>query len=165
MRVSYYCAITLLAASAFIGCKKEEATIKVDSTATAPAPAPAATATKSGDTVITPSGLKYIDSKVGTGAQPNVGQTVTVNYTGMLPHGKKFDSNEDPNFHHTEPFTTQIGTGAVIKGWDEGIGSMHVGGKRRLIIPANLGYGAQGYPPDIPPDATLIFDVELLAVK
>lgn len=121
--------------------------------------------TMHGDTVVTPSGLKYIDTKVGTGAMPKAQQTITVNYTGMLTNGQKFDSNVDPAFHHVEPFSTPIGVGMVIKGWDEGMMSMKVGGKRRLIIPSDLAYGPSGMPPTIPPSATLIFDVELLGVK
>lgn len=120
---------------------------------------------KHGDTVITVSGLEYIDLKKGSGAMPKKGQTITVNYTGKLMSGKTFDSNVDPNFHHVEPFSTAIGVGQVIPGWDEGMMTMHVGGKRRLIIPGNLAYGPRGMPPTIPPNATLIFDVELLKVQ
>lgn len=111
--------------------------------------------------VTTPSGLKYIDEVVGTGAQPTKGQTVKVHYTGTLSDGKKFDSSKDRN----QPFETQIGVGMVIPGWDEGIMSMKVGGKRKLIIPSQLGYGERGAGGVIPPNATLIFDVELLDVK
>ncbi|MBS1904399.1 MAG: FKBP-type peptidyl-prolyl cis-trans isomerase [Bacteroidetes bacterium] len=120
---------------------------------------------KHGDTTITPSGLMYIDKKVGTGAQPKVGQTITVNYIGQLTDGKIFDANTGPSAKHKEPFKTAIGVGRVIKGWDEGMLSMKVGGKRRLIVPSNLGYGEQGMGADIPPNSTLIFDVELLGVE
>lgn len=115
--------------------------------------------------VATSSGLQIIDTKIGTGAQPRAGQTVTVHYTGWLyvngAKGKKFDSSVDRN----EPFQFPIAQGRVIRGWDEGVGSMKVGGKRTLIIPPQLGYGARGAGSDIPPNATLIFDVELLGVK
>ena len=110
--------------------------------------------------ITTPSGLKYSDEVVGTGPEPKKGQIVTVHYTGMLTNSKKFDSSVDRN----EPFEFQIGIGEVIKGWDEGVLTMKVGGKRRLTIPAELGYGSRGAGGVIPPNATLIFDVELLAV-
>jgi peptidylprolyl isomerase len=115
--------------------------------------------------VTTPSGLRIIDVKPGTGPVPQAGQTVTVNYTGWLfvdgKKGKKFDSSLDRN----EPFSFTIGQGQVIKGWDEGLATMHVGGKRTLIIPPDLGYGASGAGGDIPPGATLIFDIDLISVK
>lgn len=109
--------------------------------------------------VTTPSGLRYIDEVVGTGESPKQGQQITVHYTGTLENGTKFDSSVDRG----QPYTFRIGTGVVIKGWDEGIITMKVGGKRRLIVPANLAYGAAGRP-GIPPNATLFFDVELLGV-
>jgi peptidylprolyl isomerase len=110
--------------------------------------------------VTTSSGLKYVDLVEGTGASPQPGKTVSVNYTGTLENGTKFDSSYD----HGQPLEFQIGTGAVIKGWDEGLMTMKVGGKRKLIVPPRLGYGprAQG---NIPPNSTLIFEVELLNVK
>jgi peptidylprolyl isomerase len=115
--------------------------------------------------VTTPDGLRIIDTKVGTGPVPHAGQTVTVNYTGWLyvdgKKGKKFDSSLDRG----QPFSFTLGQGQVIKGWDEGVATMHVGGKRTLIIPPDLGYGASGAGSDIPPGATLIFDIDLLSVK
>ena len=115
--------------------------------------------------VTTPSGLRIIDVKPGTGPMPKAGQTVTVNYTGWLfvdgKKSKKFDSSVDRG----EPFSFTIGQGQVIKGWDEGVATMHVGGQRTLIIPPDLGYGARGAGGVIPPDATLIFDVDLLGTK
>ena len=114
-----------------------------------------------GGEVTTPSGLKYVDEVVGTGESPKQGQMVTVHYTGTLESGKKFDSS----FDHGQPFEFQIGVGRVIRGWDEGVMTMKVGGKRRLIIPPQLGYGARGAGDVIPPNATLIFEVELLGVK
>lgn len=106
----------------------------------------------------TPSGLAYTDLKAGTGPSPISGKMVKVHYTGWLESGKKFDSSVDRG----EPFAFQIGTGQVIPGWDEGVMSMKVGGKRKLIIPSNLGYGSAGAGGAIPPNATLIFEVELL---
>ncbi|HEX8952107.1 MAG TPA: FKBP-type peptidyl-prolyl cis-trans isomerase [Polyangia bacterium] len=112
------------------------------------------------ETVTTSSGLQYIDEKVGDGAAPQKGKRVTVHYTGTLTDGKKFDSSRDRG----QPFKFVIGVGQVIAGWDEGVMSMKVGGKRKLIIPANLGYGARGAGGVIPPNAELHFDVELLGV-
>jgi peptidylprolyl isomerase len=124
-----------------------------------------ASAQTAGKTMTTPSGLQIIDSKVGTGATPKPGQTCVMHYTGWLyedgKKGKKFDSSVDRN----EPFEFPIGQRKVIAGWDEGVASMKVGGKRTLIIPPALGYGARGAGGVIPPNATLIFDVELLDVK
>ena len=115
--------------------------------------------------VTTPSGLKYIDTQAGTGPSPKTGQTCVMHYTGWLyengKKGAKFDSSVDRG----QPFEFPIGTGRVIKGWDEGVATMKVGGKRTLIIPPELGYGARGAGNVIPPNATLMFDVELLAIK
>jgi peptidylprolyl isomerase len=110
-------------------------------------------------TVTTASGLKYTDVKVGTGASPVKGKQVKVHYTGTLENGKQFDSSVGK-----APFTFVIGVGQVIPGWDEGVMGMKVGGKRKLIIPSKLGYGAAGAGGVIPPNATLLFDVELLDV-
>jgi peptidylprolyl isomerase len=113
------------------------------------------------DAVTTPSGLKYVDEVVGEGDAPEKGKKVKVHYTGTLTSGKKFDSSVDRG----QPFEFTIGIGQVIRGWDEGVMGMKVGGKRQLIIPSDLGYGARGAPPAIPPNAELIFDVELLGVR
>ncbi len=111
--------------------------------------------------VTTPSGLKYIDQVVGTGEVAVAGKTANVHYTGWLENGKKFDSSVDRG----QPFSFPLGTGRVIKGWDEGVQGMKVGGKRKLTIPSDLGYGSRGAGGVIPPNATLIFDVELLGVR
>jgi peptidylprolyl isomerase len=111
--------------------------------------------------VTTSSGLKYIELKEGDGVTPQKGQTVVVHYTGTLEDGTKFDSSRDRG----KPFSFKIGVGQVIKGWDEGLSTMKVGGRRQLIIPSELGYGERGAGNVIPPYATLIFDVELLEVN
>ena len=108
-----------------------------------------------------PNGMEFIDIQVGAGDQALAGKLVTVHYTGWLTDGKKFDSSRDRN----RPFDFQLGAGNVIRGWDEGVQGMRVGGQRRLIIPPSLGYGQRGAPGAIPPNATLIFDVELLKVQ
>jgi FKBP-type peptidyl-prolyl cis-trans isomerase FkpA len=124
--------------------------------------APSAQATSSVDKLV------VIDQKVGTGIEAKPGMSVTVQYTGWLyddsakdKHGTKFDSSRD----HGEPFTFTLGAGQVIEGWDQGVAGMKVGGKRTLLIPASLGYGARGAGRDIPPNASLVFDVELLDAK
>lgn len=118
-----------------------------------------------GKMITTPTGLKYLDEQVGTGAEAVKGKLVSVHYTGWLDaagaKGKKFDSSRDRN----EPFMFPLGAGQVIPGWDQGVAGMKVGGKRTLFIPAVLGYGSRGAGGDIPPNANLIFDVELLGVK
>jgi FKBP-type peptidyl-prolyl cis-trans isomerase len=115
----------------------------------------------SGREVTTASGLRYVDQAVGTGDMAVAGKTVTVHYTGWLENGRKFDSSVDRG----KPFSFPLGAGQVIKGWDEGVAGMKVGGKRKLTIPSNLGYGTRGAGGVIPPNATLIFDVELLGVR
>ena len=124
-----------------------------------------AAAQAAGTTMTTPSGLKIQDSKVGTGATPKAGQICVMHYTGWLyengTKGKKFDSSVDRG----QPFEFPLGQRRVIGGWDEGVATMKVGGKRTLIIPPELGYGARGAGGVIPPNATLMFDVELLGVQ
>jgi peptidylprolyl isomerase len=124
--------------------------------------APVADSTDSNDAMITTeSGLQYIDLVEGTGAIPQAGQTVVVHYVGTLENGTQFDSSRDRN----RPFSFRLGAGQVIRGWDEGLSTMRVGGRRQLIIPPDLGYGARGAGGVIPPNATLIFDVELLRIS
>ena len=110
---------------------------------------------------VSASGLEYEDLVEGTGVTPQAGQTAVVHYTGTLTNGKKFDSSKDRG----QPFSFPLGAGHVIKGWDQGVVGMQVGGQRTLIIPPELGYGARGAGGVIPPNATLVFDVELLDVK
>ncbi len=139
---------------------------------TAPAPAdqkappPAAAEKKESKMIKTASGLQYEDTVVGTGESPKAGQTCVMNYTGWLwengKKGKKFDSSYDRG----QPFTFPLGQGRVIKGWDEGVATMKVGGKRTLLIPPQLGYGSRGVGNGlIPPNSTLLFEVELLGIK
>jgi len=110
--------------------------------------------------ITTASGLQYVDETIGDGEEPIAGQNVKVHYTGTFLDGRKFDSSRD----RSQPFNFIIGKGQVIKGWDEGVLTMKVGGRRILTIPAHLGYGASGAGGVIPPNATLLFDVELLGV-
>jgi peptidylprolyl isomerase len=125
----------------------------------------AMTASASAETITTPSGLQYRDEVVGTGPEPKAGQKVSVHYTGWLDDGgkpgKKFDSSRDRG----TPFSFTLGAGQVIAGWDTGVATMKVGGKRTLIIPPDQGYGPRGAGGVIPPNATLIFDVELLGAR
>src|SRR6266852_8397658 len=129
--------VCLLAGLAFADEKKDEKVIKTDS------------------------GLQYVELKEGDGAAAKKDDTVEVHYTGWLKDGKKFDSSVD----RKQPFSFKLGVGKVIKGWDEGVAGMKVGGKRKLIIPSELGYGKTGAGKDIPPDSELIFEVELLKIK
>jgi FKBP-type peptidyl-prolyl cis-trans isomerase FkpA len=131
------------------------------SACSASVPSPSTSASAGGAEVTMPDGLKYTDDTVGTGAEAQSGKTVVVHYTGWLADGTKFDSSRDRN----QPFSFPLGSGQVIKGWDEGVAGMKVGGKRTLTIPPALGYGARGAGGVIPPNATLKFEVELLDVK
>jgi FKBP-type peptidyl-prolyl cis-trans isomerase FkpA len=154
VRLHRFLALTLvsLAVAASVACSQT-----TPSTTAAPqnAPAPASKEITMAD------GLKYTDDQVGTGTEAQAGKTVSVHYTGWLLDGTKFDSSKDRN----QPFSFPLGSGQVIKGWDEGVAGMKVGGKRTLVIPPDLGYGARGAGGVIPPNATLKFEVELLDVK
>jgi len=158
--------LVALAVLAVAGCKENGSTTSSSSaegSSTSTPPAVSSTpaeGTASGD-IVTRSGLRYRDDVVGQGAEATNGRQVSVLYTGTLVNGTQFDSNQD----RTHPLQFVLGAGRVIEGWEEGIKGMKVGGRRHLVIPSNLGYGAQGYPPDIPGNATLIFDVELLDVR
>jgi peptidylprolyl isomerase len=155
--------VTMLAA--FPGCQSQEEEAPAateDETAAEPPTAGGPTEIAEADIITTPSGLKYVDLVEGTGASPEVGETAVVHYTGWLTDGKKFDSSVDRG----QPFTFPVGQQRVIKGWDEGVATMKVGGKRQLRVPPELGYGERGAGGGlIPPNAELIFDVELLDIK
>ena len=166
--------LAVIAGLALAGCqqtstteKSSTATTNTAATGTSATSEPAAgtPATTSGATEgqerTLPGGLKVTDIKVGSGPMAETGSTVAVHYTGWLMDGTKFDSSLDRG----DPIVFQLGAGRVIKGWEEGLKGMRVGGKRKLTIPTSMGYGAQGYPPVIPPDATLQFEVELMNVK
>lgn len=140
-----------------LGCGGGESGSTQQPAATTPETAPAIDSTA---LTVTPTGLRYEDLVVGSGAEANPGDTVTVEYTGWLLNGPKFDSSIDRG----ETFSFALGGGHVILGWEEGVAGMKVGGRRRLVIPPDLAYGAAGRPPSIPPNSTLVFDVELLGV-
>jgi peptidylprolyl isomerase len=148
--------VLMVAAALTFGCRKGS-----DQVSSAPG-TPGDKASAMDETMQkTASGLQYVDIKEGTGASPKTGQTAVVHYTGWLVDGKKFDSSKDRG----QPFTFAVGRGQVIKGWDEGVATMKVGGVRKLIIPPELGYGARGAGGVIPPNATLTFEVELLEIR
>jgi peptidylprolyl isomerase len=157
--------LILTTAACLAACSKpatEQATATTPAATTttaAPAPAGGDTFAMPANLQTTPSGLKYSIDQPGTGAQPKSGQTVSVHYTGWLTDGTKFDSSRGGS-----PLEFAVGQGQVIKGWDEGVGAMKVGEKRTLVIPPDLGYGAGGSGP-IPPNATLVFKVELVGVR
>ncbi len=164
MRTTAYL-LAALAVLALAGCQEGKSTSTTTTTTTAApetakAPAPAETPAAANE-VTTSSGLKYQDLVVGNGPLAESGSTVTVNYTGWLTDGTKFDSSVDRD----QPFQFKLGAGQVIKGWDEGVAGMKIGGVRRLVIPPSLGYGAAGAGGVIPPNATLVFEVQLLAVQ
>jgi peptidylprolyl isomerase len=150
-KISMFLGMCLLGAAALVSCSSTKST--------------SGSGSKSSNVVTTASGLQYIDEVVGNGPLPQTGQRVTVNYTGKLTDGTVFDSNMLPEFGHVEPFQFALGKSQVIKGWDEGLASMHVGGKRHLIIPSNLAYGAQAVGDKIKANSTLEFDVELLKAE
>ena len=164
--MKWYLAVALLALFV-VGCTQAAPTLRptpqptIQPTSQPTAQPPAALSIDPANTITTASGLQYEDLKVGTGEAASAGAEVSVHYTGWLENGTKFDSSLDGG----RPFTFPLGGGRVIKGWDEGVANMRVGGKRRLIIPADLAYGDRSPSPQIPPGSTLVFDVELLAVR
>ena len=168
-RFALLVALTLVLA----GCNESQTSTTTTGSSTAPtggssdaaAPAtPAADATPApaGETgeITMPNGLKYVDLVTGGGAEAKTGDQVSVHYTGVFPDGVEFDSSRGG-----EPYAFRLGAGSVIRGWDEGIKGMRVGGRRKLTVPPPLAYGERGYPPVIPPNATLVFDVELVGVR
>lgn len=153
------------ASIAFIAMLVVSAGLRAQNSSTSAAAKPPAKSTKAGGVqpwITTGSGLKYQDLVAGKGPQPKQGDDILVNYTGRLQNGKVFDSSLSPG---RTPFELHLGRGEVIPGWDQGLATMHVGGKRRLVIPPNLAYGAAGAGGVIPPNATLTFDVELLKIR
>ncbi|MBL7033908.1 MAG: FKBP-type peptidyl-prolyl cis-trans isomerase [Candidatus Delongbacteria bacterium] len=160
--------IALLAAGLLVACSdKKSETTSTTAEVAQPKEKPVTLTTPSGDipalpeaadTITTASGLQYVDILVGEGSSPAAGNMVSVHYTGWLTSGRKFDSSVDRN----QPFKFKLGAGQVIKGWDEGVATMKRGSQRRLILPPQLGYGERGAGGVIPPNATLVFDVQLI---
>jgi FKBP-type peptidyl-prolyl cis-trans isomerase FkpA len=150
-----------IAAALMLGTAAFAAETTATATSSDKATSAAATEAKSATVKTLPSGIKYEDLVVGTGAEAVAGKKISVHYTGTLENGKKFDSSRDRN----QPFQLTLGAGMVIKGWDEGLVGMKVGGKRKLTIPPDAAYGAAGRPPVIPPNSILIFDTELIDVR
>lgn len=170
----YVIVILVIAVGIWLFTRKGGQSTSLYSSSGSPSVSPSATLAASSEPSVSPQGtpvktadgLEYQDVVVGTGAAAKAGNTVSVNYTGMLTNGTVFDSNVDPKFGHVQPFQFQLGAGQVIKGWDEGVAGMKVGGKRELLIPASLAYGSQAVGNGlIPANSTLIFQVELLGIK
>ena len=154
-------ATMVIAGLALVACGGDEEGGPAATPAASPQAAEGGPPPVSGEARVTDSGLKIIDIDVGSGEEAQAGRNVSVHYTGWLADGTKFDSSLDRG----QPFVFPLGAGRVIRGWDEGVVGMKVGGKRRLIIPADLAYGSGGRPPRIPPNAELTFDVELLEIQ
>ena len=164
MRKAFWLAILLLVAAISVAQTQSThgaSTMKKSATDRRPPAATTGPTKVAGPGTTAPSGLQYWDGKVGTGTTAEKGKKVKVDYTGWLTNGKKFDSSVGTG----KPFEFTLGNGQVIKGWDEGVAGMKVGGKRQLRIPPQLAYGERGYPSVIPPNSTLIFDVRLVAVE
>jgi len=170
------CSLIVVLAAAVVGCNQSSTTessatststsatatpsTTTPSTTESAPPATATTENADGKEITMPNGIKYVDLKVGDGTLAESGMTIAAHYTGWLTNGTKFDSSLDRG----QPYSFKLGTGQVIRGWDEGIKGMRVGGKRKLTIPPNLGYGESGMGP-IPPNSTLVFEVELVDAK
>jgi FKBP-type peptidyl-prolyl cis-trans isomerase FkpA len=160
MKRAFLIAVITALAGVLAAQSSAQSTTSGKSTTAAKKPVATGPTKVTGDGTKTASGLQYWDIKEGTGAEAKTGQTAKMHYTGWLTSGKKFDSSIG-----SQPYEFVIGHGDVIKGWDEGVLGMKVGGKRQLRIPPSLAYGEKGYPGVIPPDATLIFDVQLMSVQ
>ncbi len=155
--------LALFAAASLVGCAANHRAMAPPQTPAPPAKTqtPAAPTQATDQEVTTPTGLKYQDLVVGNGPMAETGMKVRVNYTGWLTDGTKFDSSHDPG---RQPLRFTIGAGQVIRGWEEGVKGMRVGGRRKLTIPPDLAYGERGYPGAIPPNSTLVFEIEFLGL-